>query len=130
MSPPQSETSVRIGYVVAIVSATMAFGAAVFHAIEGWSWVDSLYFATATLTTVGYGDVAPTHDASKLFAIPFMLVGIGIMLYSFKIMGEHVVEKRLKTWQQSRMAHGLEDDVDDANPLQKPSQRKPARKRR
>ncbi|MBI4360618.1 two pore domain potassium channel family protein [Candidatus Micrarchaeota archaeon] len=124
------QTPVKVAYVMAVVIATISGGAAFFHAVEGWSWVDSFYFATATLTTVGYGDVVPTHDASKLFAIPFMLFGIGIMLYSFRIMGDHVVEKRLKALQHSRMTYGLEEDVDDANPLPQRNQRSAPRKGR
>jgi hypothetical protein len=34
---------------------------------ENWPIVDSIYFATVTFTTIGYGDLAPTSDASRLF---------------------------------------------------------------
>lgn len=125
-----NQTSVRVAYVLVLVSTAVLGGAAFFKAMEGWSWVDSLYFSAATLTTVGYGDFVPTHDASKLFAIPFMLFGISLMLYSFKVVGDHVVEKRLKAWQHSRVAHGLEENVDDANPLPQSNHGKRPRKRR
>jgi TRAP-type C4-dicarboxylate transport system permease small subunit len=125
-----NQTPVKVAYVLAVVVSTMVLGAAFYHAVEGWNWVDSLYFSAATLTTVGYGDFAPSHDASKLFSIPFMLFGIAIMLYSFRIMGDHVVERRIQTWQKSRMAHGLEENTDDANPLPKPDHPRIKRKKR
>ncbi|MDP2717969.1 MAG: potassium channel family protein, partial [Candidatus Micrarchaeota archaeon] len=78
-----NQTPVKVAYVLAVVFLTMGLGAAFYHVVEGWSWVDALYFSAATLTTVGYGDFTPSHDASKLFSIPFMLFGVAIMLYSF-----------------------------------------------
>ena len=33
-----------------------------------WSWIDQLYWATMTLVTIGYGDVAPHSKGGKLFA--------------------------------------------------------------
>ncbi len=126
----KNRTPVKMAYVLAVVVLTMGLGAAFFHAVEGWSWVDALHYSAATLTTVGYGDLTPTHDASKLFNIPFMLFGVAIMLYSFRIMGDHVVERRIQIWQKSRTAHGLEENVDDANPLPKPNLRRNGRKKR
>jgi len=49
-----------------------------YHALEGWDWLKAAYFATTTLTTVGYGDVYPTTDASRLFTIFYIWGGIGV----------------------------------------------------
>ena len=46
---------------------------------DDWSWVDSFYFSVVAVTTVGFGDFAPTTDASKLFAVFYILVGISII---------------------------------------------------
>ena len=55
-------------------------GTTVYHYLEGWSWIDSLYFSIITLTTIGYGDFSPQTDAGKLFTIFYILIGIGIIL--------------------------------------------------
>lgn len=55
-------------------------GTSVYHFLEGWSWIDSLYFSIITLTTIGYGDFSPQTDAGKLFTIFYILIGIGIIL--------------------------------------------------
>lgn len=61
-------------------SITLGIGTVVYHYVEGWSWIDSLYFSVITLTTVGYGDFHPTTDAGKLFTIFYIIVGLSIIL--------------------------------------------------
>ena len=56
-------------------------GIIIYHKIEGWNWIDSVYFMTATITTVGYGDIIPVTDEGKLFTTIFMWAGISIGFY-------------------------------------------------
>lgn len=58
----------------------VAVGTVVYHYLEGWNWLDSLYFSTITLTTIGFGDFAPQTDAGKLFTIVYIVIGIGMIL--------------------------------------------------
>jgi hypothetical protein len=54
-------------------------GTVVFHYLEGWSWVDAFYFSAVAGTTVGFGDLAPTTDLSKLVSVVYIFAGIGIL---------------------------------------------------
>jgi NhaP-type Na+/H+ or K+/H+ antiporter len=54
-------------------------GTVVYHWLEDWSWVDSLYFSVVTAATVGFGDLAPTKDSSKLFTILYIIVAVSII---------------------------------------------------
>ena len=63
-------------YLVALILFT---GTLFYHFVEGWRWLDSLYFSVITLTTVGYGDFAPQTDAGKLFTIVYIFIGLGIL---------------------------------------------------
>lgn len=60
-------------------------GAMLFHWLEGWSWLDSFYFVVITLTTIGYGDFAPTTPATKLITIFYGLNGIILLLMLFDV---------------------------------------------
>lgn len=58
----------------------LALGTISYHYLEGWSWIDALYFSIITLTTIGYGDFSPQSTAGKLFTIAYIVVGIGMIL--------------------------------------------------
>ena len=64
-------------------------GTIFYHQIEKWSLLDSLYFSTTTLTTVGYGDFAPKTDLGKAFTIIYLFVGIGVILGFVNIVAHH-----------------------------------------
>ena len=57
----------------------LAIGTVAYHFLEDWSWVDSVYFATVAVTTVGFGDLVPTGDGSKLFTVVYILIGMTII---------------------------------------------------
>jgi hypothetical protein len=62
-----------------ILLAIALLGGTVFYwQLEGWSVLDSLYFCVMTLSTIGFGDLAPTSEVSKAFTILFALLGIGL----------------------------------------------------
>lgn len=65
---------------VALLIAVWAVGAVFYHLVEGFSYIDAIYFTACTLTTVGYGDITPQTDAGKLFTAVYAFVGIGIFL--------------------------------------------------
>jgi voltage-gated potassium channel len=85
----------RIRYAVLAVLGALALGTLGFHLIEGWPLLDSLYVATQTVTTVGYGDVAPGTSPGRIFATIFMLVGVGIVLYALTSTVQSIVQSEL-----------------------------------
>ncbi|MEI6623560.1 MAG: potassium channel family protein [Actinomycetes bacterium] len=54
-------------------------GTIVFRWLEGWSIIDSVYFSVVTLATVGFGDLHPTGDVTKIFTIVYILFGLGVI---------------------------------------------------
>ena len=57
----------------------LAVGTFAYRLMEDWSWVDSLYFSVVAVTTVGFGDLAPTTDGAKLFTVFYLISGITII---------------------------------------------------
>lgn len=67
----------------------LGFGTIVFHFIEGWRLIDSLYFCIVTLTTIGYGDLYPQTDLGKIFNMFYILIGLGLILSFIKTVYDH-----------------------------------------
>jgi len=88
-----NRTQNQIVYSLGIFLVLLVGGTIVFNRIEGWSYVDSLYFSVATISTLGYGDLVPTTDLSKIIVIFYSLAGIAIFLYFVSVMTKYYLEE-------------------------------------
>ena len=88
-------TGVEREFYILLFLAIMVviLGTVVFHLLEKWSWIDSLYFTVITLATVGYGDLTPTTPVGKIVAVIFVIVGVGIFLAFLNKLMERRVER-------------------------------------
>ena len=57
----------------------MIGGGAVYSKIEGWKFLDAVYFADFTLLTVGIGDYAPLTHLGRGLLFPYAIGGIVIL---------------------------------------------------
>lgn len=79
------------------------FGCVVVSGILGFkyladlSWVDALFYAFTTLTTVGFEAPPNLSEAGKLFTVFLLVVGIGIAGYAVAFFSQNVVVSGLLT---------------------------------
>jgi len=78
--------------------SVLVLGTLVYHWLEGWSYLDALYFCVITLATVGYGDLTPTTDVAKVFTIIYVINGVVILLALFD---------RIRVVRSRRLANGV-----------------------
>ncbi|WP_217351813.1 potassium channel family protein [Ruegeria sp. HKCCD8929] len=63
------------------MSASLVVVSTTFYVlVEGWSILDAAYFSVITMSTVGYGDIAPETPGGKIFTMIFTIGGIGIFV--------------------------------------------------
>jgi len=87
------ETKVKLGTVFIMLFLLLMSGTMVFKALEGWSFIDSFYFTSTTLMTIGYGDLSPTTDTSKLVTVAFALAGVATFLYGLGVISSYYIQK-------------------------------------
>jgi voltage-gated potassium channel len=85
----------RIRLVLLAVLSAIGLGTVVFHLVEGWSILDSLYVTVQTLTTVGFGDLTPRTTLGRTFTTLFMVVGVGVVLYALTSTVQAIVHSEL-----------------------------------
>jgi hypothetical protein len=65
--------------LVYLVVLLLVGGTAFYSIVEGWSPLDAFYFSVTTLSTVGFGDLAPKTALGKLCTVIYIFVGLGII---------------------------------------------------
>ncbi len=69
--------------------------------------IDAFWWASATVTTVGYGDVVPVTDAGRILGIILMFVGISIIGVFISALGARLIGSRLKKHETTESATKL-----------------------
>lgn len=98
-----------IGLIFVIL---IAIGIMLFTGLEGWSTVDAFYFTVSTMTTVGFGDLVPTHDLSKIVTAIYSLVTIPLVLYMYTYVARQYFELRLTTLEEGLKKQLLQEEED------------------
>ncbi len=92
----------QLAAITSTIMVVLASGAWIFHVVEDWTVMESLYFTVSTTTTVGYGDLHPTSDLSRAIAIVYMLIGTGILASSVGYIGSYFLELRENVIRKNR----------------------------
>ncbi len=76
----------------------IAIGTIVFYRLEDWTRIQDFYFSVVTITAVGYGDLTPTSDLSRLCTAIYILVGVSIGIVTLSLIGSEILSSREKRY--------------------------------
>ena len=68
-------------------------GVSGFMMLSGYSLIDALYMTVITITTVGFSEVNPLDDTSKIFTIFLILTSIVIVGYAISVITEYILSQ-------------------------------------
>lgn len=90
-------------------------GAGVWSQIEGWTYLDAVYWADFTLLTIGIGDYAPSTHLGRALLFPYAIGGIvilGLVVGSIRSLvlerGKKKLEARIVEKQRESVLKALE----------------------
>lgn len=96
-----------------LFTLVIALGTAGYMVIEGWTFLDSIYMTTITVTTVGYKEVHDLSFYGRVFTIFLVLSGASTVLYSLTVLAKVILEGELKNifWRRKleKTIQGLKD---------------------
>lgn len=88
--------------ILRILVVLTIIGMVGFRIFSGAPWIDCLYMAVITLSTVGYGEAVPLEAAGKVFVIVYIVVGILVFAYQTAVIAQWVVSDELRSFMEKR----------------------------
>src|ERR1035437_6631975 len=71
-------TAAHVRIWLAVVVGAMAIGTTGYMVLDpGWQWIDALYMTVITLTTVGFREVQPLTEASRIWTMILAVTAVG-----------------------------------------------------
>ncbi len=70
-----TDTKRRLKIFLSLFVLVTLFGSLGFMALEGLTFTEALYYNIVTMSTVGYGDIHPTSNEGRLFAVFIIIMG-------------------------------------------------------
>ena len=109
----------KINTAIALLIILLIIGVVGFRILTNYTWIDAVYMTVITITTVGFGEVNPLDDDSKIFTIFLILTSVIIVGYAIKVITEYILTKNnIEELKQKKMMlaklRGLNGEYDTA----------------
>lgn len=95
----------RLRRAVLLLVVVIALGTAWYATVEDFGFLDGLYMAVTTVTTVGYREVHDLDTSGRLFTIVYILSGVGVLFYTASALVEAVIAGEIAEALGSRRLH-------------------------
>lgn len=94
----------RLVTLIALLTSLTLIGTIGFRLLTGADWIECLYVAMVTLTTVGSRELPNLSTGGMLFTIVYLVCGLGVFSYSAFQLGSVIVNAELRgLWEKRRM---------------------------
>jgi voltage-gated potassium channel len=109
LAAPAAITATHVRIWLGVVLGAMAIGTIGYLILDpGWQLIDALYMTVITLTTVGFREVQPLSEASRIWTMVLAITGVGLIFGSVGIVAEYlVVEATSGRREAKRMADAV-----------------------
>ena len=74
-----------------LMIAVVSFGTLGYRYISDYSWIDALYMTVITMATVGFKEVNPLDDTSKIFTVVLIVASVFILGFAISVLTEYVL---------------------------------------
>lgn len=105
----------KIYTAIVLLILLLSAGVIGFRILSQLSWIDALYMTVITITTVGFGEVQPLDDGSKVFTVFLILTSVVIVGYAISVITEYILSKNnfegLKQRKMQKKIDSLENHI-------------------
>ncbi len=98
------------GFFVVLVTIAGTFG---YMLLEGWSFFEGIYMVIITLSTVGFMEVKPLSDISRVMTMLVIFGGVGAFFYLGGSLAQMVVEGKFQNVLGRRRVQKIIDELED-----------------
>lgn len=108
---PPKQSVVPISICIMILICYVTFGAVLFHELQPWGVLESLYFCFTALSTIGFGDLQPKNEIGQYAASAYILVGMAIVAMCFSLIQTELIIWLKKFAIQDQFNQNPDDEV-------------------
>ena len=83
----------KIIIALLLIAAVIVIGTVGYRFISNYTWLDALYMTVITVTTVGFMEVRPLDDESKIFTVLLIASSVFILGYALTVITEYIISK-------------------------------------
>ena len=85
---------VRVRSLLLFAFSMIGLATVTFWLLEDWTLLDAAFFSVVTISTVGYGELVPQTAAGKIFAMFYILVGLGVFVAAASAVAEALMRRQ------------------------------------